>query len=84
VPIPALLWAEGAGAWIWMTGPTQDRKLNLISCVSHAEKKDPWGCQPVCDDFKIKRIHDKGEIISTHGTKALKRVANHPLKVFFV
>jgi DNA modification methylase len=23
-------------------------------CVSHAEKKDPWGCQPVCDDFEIK------------------------------
>ncbi|MCF8090415.1 MAG: hypothetical protein K9K21_12045 [Desulfotignum sp.] len=38
----------------------------------YAEKKDPWVCQPVCDDFKIKRINDKGEIISTHGTKALK------------
>ena len=24
-------------------------------CVSHAEKKDPRGCQPVCDDFKLKR-----------------------------
>jgi hypothetical protein len=40
--------------------PISSRRLCLLNDLMQAlwqpcNKKDPWGCQPVCDDFKVKR-----------------------------